>query len=48
MIHDLAAELEHFDIIWVNYEKLYVYELMKIEKDARRFIFEAIAAEKEI
>jgi hypothetical protein len=38
--------------IWKGKEycllKLYVFELMMIESDARRFIFEAISAEKDI
>lgn len=38
--------LEDFDKIWVKYEKCYVYELMIIEQDARRFVAEAIDFEK--
>lgn len=40
--------LEEFDTNWVEYEKLYVIELMLIEQDARRYIQEAIDIEKEI
>ena len=32
----------------MSYEQLYVLELMLIEKDARRFIIDAIELEKEI
>jgi hypothetical protein len=30
--------LKKFDISWALYEKSYVFELMVIEKDARRFV----------
>jgi hypothetical protein len=34
--------LQEFDDAWTKYERLYVYELMVIENDARRFIIESI------
>lgn len=34
--------------MWVNYEQIYVLELMLIEADARLFITEAIEADKEL
>ena len=37
--------LEEFDGLWVDYEQKYVYELMVIESDARRFIIESINCE---
>ncbi|CAD8104890.1 unnamed protein product [Paramecium sonneborni] len=40
--------LESFDETWVNFEKLYVKELMDIEAKARRFIFQAIAIDKDM
>lgn len=48
VLEDIKEALEAFDEIWVNYEKLYVFELMLIESDARRFITEAIEIDKEI
>lgn len=36
---DLLLKFEH---CWTTYEQYYVYELMVIESDARRFIIEAI------
>lgn len=44
----MAKHLEEFDATWVAYEQIYVLELMLIEADARRFITEAIEAEKEL
>jgi len=38
MINEIRTILEEFDGNWVEYEKLYVVELMLIEQDARRFI----------
>ena len=35
-------------LAWVAYEQIYVFELMLIEADARRFITEAIETEKEL
>jgi hypothetical protein len=35
--------MQNFDKAWTQYEQFYVYELMVIENDARRFIIEAIS-----
>lgn len=40
--HDLLAG---FESAYSTYEQYYVHELMVIEKDARRFITEAVEAE---
>lgn len=48
MTQEIKSILEEFDTNWVEYEKLYVIELMLIEQDARRYIQEAIDIEKEI
>jgi len=48
IIDDMAKHLEEFDATWVAYEQIYVLELMLIEADARRYITEAIEAEKEL
>jgi transcriptional regulator NrdR family protein len=40
--------LEEFDQNWTQFEEIYVTELMVIEKDARRYIFNAIELEKEL
>lgn len=45
---ELQKALEEFDTTWVNFEQLYVLELMVIEADARRFISEAIELEREM
>ena len=37
--------LIRFDELWTTYEQKYVYELMVIENDARRFIIESINVE---
>ena len=37
--------LQNFDELWTTYEKKYVYELMVIEQDARRFVSESINLE---
>jgi len=42
MLKDL---LVRFDELWTTYEKKYVYELMVIESDARRFIIDSINIE---
>ena len=39
---EMKKTLEQFDQAWTTYEQFYVYELMVIETDARRFIIEAI------
>ena len=44
----MAKHLEEFDQTWVNYEQIYVLELMLIEADARLFITEAIDTDKEL
>ena len=38
LINEIRSILEEFDENWVEYEKLYVVELMLIEQDARRYI----------
>lgn len=48
MFEEVTLNLESFDKTWVTYENLYVFELMLIERDARRFITQAIALEKEL
>ena len=48
LVKEIRMILEEFDENWVEYEKLYVVELMLIEQDARRFIQEAIDVEREI
>lgn len=40
--------LGSFDRAWTRYEQYYVYELMVIESDARRFITESIKIEQEM
>lgn len=40
--------LGEFDKAWVTYEQYYVYELMVIETDARRFIIDAIQIDEEM
>lgn len=49
---DFAEDLGHvkelllrFDELWTGYEQKYVYELMVIENDARRFIIDSINVE---
>jgi len=44
----MGKNLQEFDHTWVEYEKIYVLELMLIEADARRFITDAIDNEKEL
>jgi hypothetical protein len=45
---EISNCLQEFDGLWVEFEQLYVHELMAIESDARRFIEEAIAIEEKI
>lgn len=45
---DIRANLEAFDKYWVTFEQLYVFELMLIEADARRYITNAVEIEKDI
>jgi len=40
--------LEAFDKYWVTFEQLYVFELMLIEADARRYITDAVEIEKDL
>ena len=40
--------LIRFDELWTEYESKYVYELMVIENDARRYIIDSIRIESEI
>ena len=42
----IKVELKEFDIIWAQFERGNVLELMEIEVQARRLIFEAIEIEK--
>ncbi|CAG9321179.1 unnamed protein product [Blepharisma stoltei] len=48
IISDLTEALQDFDTNWVDFEHLYVHELMVIETDARRFITQAIELEREM
>ena len=41
----MKEQLKRFDELWAEYEQKYVYELMVIESDARRFIIDSINAE---
>jgi hypothetical protein len=45
---ELSASLQEIDAHWVDYEQLYIQELMLIEGDARRYITEAIEIEREL
>jgi regulator of RNase E activity RraB len=47
-VNEIRGILEEFDENWVDYERLYVVELMLIEQDARRFIQKAIDVERDI
>lgn len=42
----LTTMLKAFDQQWALYERSYVFELMVIEKDARRFVLQAIQQEQ--
>ena len=44
-LQTLKGQLIKFDELWTTYEQKYVYELMVIENDARRFIIDSINAE---
>ena len=48
VMEEMAKHLESFDRTWVDYEQIYVLELMMIEADARLFITEAIEADREL
>ena len=43
---ELIKCLNDFDMTWTTYEQYYVYELMVIETDSRRFIIDAIAIDE--
>ena len=43
--NNMKGMLVRFDELWTEYEQKYVYELMVIESDARRFIIESINIE---
>ena len=45
---EICQCLQEFDGLWVEFEQLYVHELMAIESDARRYIEEAIQLEDKI
>ena len=47
-LEQLKDLLKQFDELWCIYEQKYVYELMVIEGDARRFITEAIQREMQL
>lgn len=42
---ELEEEICAFDLLWMNYERDYIGELMVIETDARRFIVQSIRVE---
>ena len=44
-LEKLKKMVASFDELWTVYEHKYVYELMVIENDARRFIIESINLE---
>jgi hypothetical protein len=44
----LELMIEQLDLKWTHYEQCYVFELMVIETDARRFVVEAIALEQRL
>lgn len=44
----LEEMLEQLDQKWTHYEQCYVFELMVIETDARRYIVDAIALEQKL
>ena len=44
-LKQLKEMLSKFDELWTVYEQKYVYELMVIENDARRFIIDSINIE---
>lgn len=46
--NELKETLRNFDVAWITYEQYYVYELMVIETDSRRFIINSIKIEKEL
>ena len=44
-LEELKKMIRAFDELWTIYENKYVYELMVIEQDARRFVIESINLE---
>lgn len=44
-LEHLGGLLQRFDELWCTYEQKYVFELMVIENDARRFIIESVNIE---
>ena len=48
MEDQLSQLLISFDKEWAHYERVYVVELMVIENDARRFIYDALTTEAEL
>ena len=44
-LDQLKSMIARFDSLWCEYEQKYVFELMVIENDARRFIIESINIE---
>lgn len=44
----LQDSLVSFDSAYSQFEQFYIFELMVIERDARRFIIDAIKVEKEM
>lgn len=45
---EITQRLAEFDVAWVTYEQYYVYELMVIETDSRRFIIDAIVIDEQM
>ena len=45
---NLISFLEEFDLLWTQYENIYVHELMVIESQSRRYISDAILAESQL
>lgn len=44
-LENLTGILIRFDDLWSQYERKYVFELMVVENDARRFVIESINLE---
>lgn len=45
---ELKRLFEKFDLAYARYENFYVFELMVIEQDSRRFIIDSIKIEHEL
>lgn len=43
-LRDCQKALSEFDSLWCAYEQVYVGELMVIERDARRFIYDLVSS----